>query len=95
MRYAVIIAGGSGTRLWPMSRAKTPKQLIPLFGGKSLLQLAVDRLEGLLPPERCLVFAGQAHVEAIAGRCHSLGRSSFSASPAGATRSVPSVSARR
>ena len=47
MRYAVIMAGGSGTRLWPMSRARQPKQLIPFIKGKSLLQLAVDRLDGL------------------------------------------------
>ena len=39
MRYAVIMAGGSGTRLWPMSRAALPKQLIPLIGGDSLHDL--------------------------------------------------------
>ena len=47
MRYALIVAGGSGTRLWPMSRASLPKQLIPFIHGKSLLQLAFERLEGL------------------------------------------------
>jgi mannose-1-phosphate guanylyltransferase len=65
MRYAVIIAGGSGTRLWPMSRAALPKQLIPFIGGRSLLEIAVQRLEGLVPPERLTVCAGQSHAEAI------------------------------
>jgi len=61
MRYAVIMAGGSGTRLWPMSRAHRPKQLIPFLNGKSLLQLACERLDGLLPPQRCYICAGLAH----------------------------------
>jgi mannose-1-phosphate guanylyltransferase len=83
MRYAVIIAGGSGTRLWPMSRAATPKQLIPLIGGRSLLEIAVGRLEGLLPPERCFVCAGQAHGEAIARALPRLGPEQFLGEPCG------------
>ena len=83
MRYAVIIAGGSGTRLWPMSRAATPKQLIPLIGGQSLLEIAVGRLERLLPPERCFVCAGQAHAEAIARALPRLGPQQFFGEPCG------------
>ena len=44
--YAVILAGGGGTRLWPLSRPETPKPFLPLLGDRSLLQLAVDRLVG-------------------------------------------------
>ncbi len=66
MRYAVIMAGGSGTRLWPLSRQGTPKQLLQLFDGKSLLQLAYDRLAGLLPPERILVCTGASYAAAVA-----------------------------
>jgi len=53
--YAVIMAGGGGTRLWPVSRQKTPKQLIPLFSQRSLFQIAVDRLIGFIPVERIYV----------------------------------------
>jgi len=61
----MIMAGGSGTRLWPMSRKKRPKQLLPLIGGKSLLQVAVDRLAGLVPDEGIYICAGDAHRDAI------------------------------
>jgi mannose-1-phosphate guanylyltransferase len=53
--YAVIMAGGGGTRLWPVSRRERPKQLLPLIGEETLFQSTVQRLEGLFPPERILV----------------------------------------
>lgn len=49
--YAVIMAGGGGTRLWPLSRKATPKQSITLFGKRTMFQIAVDRLDGLFKPE--------------------------------------------
>ncbi|HZC27272.1 MAG TPA: mannose-1-phosphate guanylyltransferase [Actinopolymorphaceae bacterium] len=64
MRYAVIIAGGTGTRLWPLSRGTRPKQLLSV-GGRSLLRLAYERLSGVVPAERIFVCAGTAHREAI------------------------------
>lgn len=67
MFYAVIPAGGSGTRLWPLSRAGHPKFLHPLTGTPaSLLQATVDRLAPLTTPERTLVVTGAAHVAAVA-----------------------------
>ena len=79
MRYAMIMAGGAGTRLWPMSRNQRPKQLLPLITpGKraitlalrqgdadhpqrplSLLEIAAQRVEGLVPPERRFICTGE------------------------------------
>ncbi len=66
MRYATILAGGSGVRLWPMSRKTLPKQLIPFIDGRSLLELAVDRLRGMVASDCQYVCAGVAHRKAIA-----------------------------
>jgi mannose-1-phosphate guanylyltransferase len=62
--YAIVMAGGAGTRLWPLSRRKTPKQLLSLAGDASLLQQAVTRLAPLLKPEDIYVITSQAHVRA-------------------------------
>lgn len=63
--YAVIMAGGSGTRFWPASRQKRPKQLLTLTGERSLLQQTVDRLAHLTPPERVLVVTGGMHADEV------------------------------
>jgi len=65
MRYAVIMAGGSGTRLWPLSQQGSPKQLLPLFGGRSLLQISWARAKRLVPPERLLVCTGAPYAEDV------------------------------
>ena len=59
MLHAVIMAGGSGTRFWPESRAARPKQLLRLIGERSMIQSTVDRLSALVPPERILVVTNQ------------------------------------
>ena len=65
MRYVVIMAGGSGTRLWPLSRQGTPKQLLPLIGGRSLLQLAFERSLASVPADRILVVTGAAYADQV------------------------------
>src|SRR3954471_17572975 len=64
MRWAVILAGGSGTRFWPLSTPDQPKQLLPLTGSSSTAEEAIERLAGLIPRERILVVTGAA----LAGR---------------------------
>lgn len=64
--YTVIPAGGSGTRLWPLSRASRPKFLLPLLGEQSLLQLTAARVATFSPPDRIYTVSGKAHVAAIA-----------------------------
>jgi mannose-1-phosphate guanylyltransferase len=65
VRFALVLAGGSGTRLWPMSRRGLPKQLIPFVGGKSLLELALDRLDGLAEPGMRYVCAAEEMRHAV------------------------------
>ncbi len=65
MEYGVIMAGGAGTRLWPLSRGNKPKQLLSVIGPKSLIQLSYQRLRGILPPERIYVCTGAAHTQAV------------------------------
>ena len=66
MPYAVILAGGAGTRLWPLSRVKRPKQLIPLIEGKCLLELAVERLRGLFQPRDIWIVTNAEYANLVA-----------------------------
>src|SRR5262245_34691556 len=65
MRYAMIMAGGSGTRLWPMSRKRKPKQLLPLIGGRSLLEMAATRLDGVVERDHRYICTGEGFRSAI------------------------------
>ena len=63
--YAVIMAGGKGERFWPLSTSRRPKQLLALAGGKPLIQQSVDRLKGVVPPERIAIVTNESLVEPI------------------------------
>ena len=58
--FAVIMAGGSGTRFWPMSRAALPKQLVQIVGESTMIQATVARLQPLIPAHRVLVITTAA-----------------------------------
>jgi mannose-1-phosphate guanylyltransferase len=66
MKYAVIMAGGSGTRFWPMSRKSRPKQLLNLWEDSTLLQSTFKRLTSFVPPQQILVVTGEHLADAIA-----------------------------
>ena len=61
--YAVIMAGGEGTRFWPLSRATCPKPFLNIFEGEPLVVQTLQRLEGLVPPENILVMVNRKHQE--------------------------------
>ena len=66
MEYAVIMAGGAGKRLWPLSRLSRPKQLLPLVNGKNLMEIAVERLEGLFPVENIIIITNAEYADQVA-----------------------------
>jgi len=81
--YAIIPAGGAGTRLWPLSRATRPKFLLDLDGsGRSLLQRTWDRLIEVTDPSRIFVVTGQDHADAVRAQLPELGDDRVLAEPA-------------
>lgn len=63
--YAAIMAGGTGTRLWPKSREKKPKQLLPFISNESLLEETVQDIKGLVPDDKILVVTNKNYIQEI------------------------------
>ncbi len=63
--YAVILAGGGGTRLWPKSRNDTPKQFLKLAGNRTMIQIAADRIRMILPWDRIIVVTNKLYEKDI------------------------------
>lgn len=81
--YAMIMAGGGGTRLWPMSRSSTPKQLLPLVDGHSMFQVSVERLTPVFPPENIYIVTGEKYVEAMQAEVPQVPAQNFIVEPYG------------
>lgn len=77
----VIMAGGAGTRFWPLSTEKRPKQFLKLFGERSLLQKSFDRVSDLLPPERILVLTNEAFVPIVSEQLPTLPKENIIGEP--------------
>ena len=82
-RFVIIMAGGKGERFWPMSREKTPKQLIRLLGERSFLQQAVDRVLPLVPLSNILVITNQAQAAEVRKQLPKLPKENVVAEPVG------------
>lgn len=81
--YALIMAGGEGTRLWPLSRRQRPKHVLPLFEGESLFSLTVARLLPWLPPERILVISNAEQTPLLQAQAPLLPPENFLLEPEG------------
>jgi len=82
-RYAVVMAGGSGTRFWPRSRQRTPKQFLPIVGGQSMLRETVARVAPLVGPSHVVVVAGRSQARAVRTELPRLARRNLLAEPVG------------
>lgn len=79
--YALIMAGGSGTRLWPLSRQNRPKQAIELIDNRTMFQHAVERLDSLLPPEQVFVVTARDYVGPLAVQVPKIPRENYVVEP--------------
>src|SRR5687767_13054228 len=82
-KFAVIMAGGRGERFWPVSREKTPKQLIRLLGKESFLQTTVNRLLPILPARNVIVITNEAQAPEVQRQLPKLPKENIVAEPVG------------
>ena len=82
-RFVIIMAGGRGERFWPLSREKTPKQLLTLLGKRSFLQQAVDRVLPLVPMKNIFIITNAAQVTLVRKQLPKLPKANIVAEPMG------------
>lgn len=92
MLHAVIMAGGSGTRFWPKSTRKKPKQFLSLFGDETMLQSTVRRIESLIPAERVWVITNQRYVDLVQSQLPDIPKENIIGEPV-AKNTAPCVAA--
>jgi len=81
--YALIMAGGGGTRLWPLSRQARPKQALRLVGERTMFEHAVDRIAPVFQPDQVYVVTGTSHVEQLMLQAPELPAANFLVEPMG------------
>ena len=81
--HALIMAGGTGTRLWPFSRRDRPKQSLKLVGARTMFEHAVDRIAPIFQPDQIFVVAGSEHVSDLADQAPELPAQNFIIEPLG------------
>jgi mannose-1-phosphate guanylyltransferase len=82
-RFVIIMAGGRGERFWPLSREKTPKQLLALLGKKSFLQEAVERVLPLVPAKNIFVITNEAQLAEVRKQLPKIPKANLIAEPVG------------
>jgi len=83
LRYAVVLAGGSGSRFWPRSRVRMPKQLLPIVSARTMLQDTVARVAPMVPRKRIRVVTARDHARAVRAQLPALGRRQVLVEPEG------------
>lgn len=81
--YALILAGGSGTRLWPYSRTSRPKQFLAITSDRTMLQETVDRILPIIPPEHVFVATGAIYADLVAEQLPDVPRANILSEPSG------------
>src|SRR5262245_44514140 len=82
-RFVIIMAGGRGERFWPVSREKTPKQLLTLLGDRSFLQQAVDRVLPIVPMKNIFIITNEAQAAEVRKQLPKLPKDNVVAEPMG------------
>src|SRR5262245_15726539 len=82
-RFVIIMAGGRGERFWPVSREKTPKQLITLLGGRSFLQQTVDRITPVVPLKNIYVITTETQADEVRRQLPKMPKENVVAEPVG------------
>jgi mannose-1-phosphate guanylyltransferase len=81
--YGVILAGGTGERFWPLSRRENPKQFLPLFGERTMLQLTMDKLKGLIDGKNIFIVTDKAYEELVTAQLPELPSENIICEPCG------------
>ena len=93
--YGVLLAGGSGTRFWPLSTKDQPKQFLSLVEEETMIQTTDHRCKGLIKPENWVVVTNEAYSDKVAEQLPQLEKDQIIGEPGPSVKSAPARSSRR